>query len=243
MTSHSVNNCLIINLDTRSDLWEKLKLFRENWEKHKKIVERISGVSYKNQTNVLIQFIKNNRINLNGLVFRNNKDSFLGELGCFMGHYNCWKYIVDNKLNNCLILEDGIEVLREDFENLKIINTLDILFVNEEMKLGTNNKTLFGYGLQGYILTKTGAEKLLKKCYTLILPIDLQIRQLCNKSELNYSVIQKPYFKRDHNRVSSIEDTIMNDESNLNTKQNPNTIIQRILTNLLIKNINLDDYL
>ena len=243
MTTRNVNNCLILNMESRTDLWEKLSVFREKWQKHNKIVERIPGVSYKNESNVLIQFIKNNRINLNGLGFRNNKDSFIGELGCFMGHFNCWKHIVDNKLNNCLVLEDGIEVLREDFENLKITNTLDIFFVNEEMKLDTNNKNLTGYGLQGYILTKIGAEKLLQKCYTLFLPIDLQIRHLCNNNDLKYSVIKTPFFKRDHNRISSIEDKQMNDQLNLNTKQNPNTIVQRILTNLMNKNVNLDEYL
>lgn len=243
MTSHSVNNCLILNLDSRSDLWEKTSTFREKWTKHKKTVERISGISYKNQTNVLLQFINNNRINLNGMGFRNNKDSFLGELGCFMGHYNCWKYIVENKLNNCLVIEDGIEVLRDDFENLKITNSLDILFVNEEMKLDGNNKSLIGYGTQGYILTKTGAEKLLQKCYTLFLPIDLQIRQLCNSNDIKYSVIKTPYFKRDNNRTSSIDNKIINEETDLNSKQNSNSIIQRILTNLLIKGVNLDEYL
>jgi hypothetical protein len=39
------------------------------------------------------------------------------------------------------------------------------------------------------------------------------------------------------------DNKIINEETNLNTKQNPNTIIQRILTNLLNKNVNLDEYL
>jgi len=56
-----------------------------------------------------------------------------------MGHYNSWKYIVDNNLDNCVILEDGIEFLRNDFENIKINDELDILFINEEMKVQTND--------------------------------------------------------------------------------------------------------
>ena len=127
---NQVNNCLILNLDTRKDLWEKLESFREKWKKYNKTLERISGVNYKNKNNVLIELIKTNRLNLNGLGFRNEKESFFGELGCFMGHYNCWKYIVDNKLKNCLILEDGIEFLRDDFENMTMSNKLDILFLN-----------------------------------------------------------------------------------------------------------------
>jgi len=70
---------------------------------------------------------------LNGNGFRQSKQAFLGELGCYMGHYNCWKYIVENKLDTCLIIEDGIELLRNDFDNLIIQKNIDILFVNEEM--------------------------------------------------------------------------------------------------------------
>ena len=240
---NQVNNCLILNLDTRRDLWEKLESFREKWKKYNKTLERISGVNYKNKNNVLIELIKTNRLNLNGLGFRNEKESFLGELGCFMGHYNCWKYIVDNKLKNCLILEDGIEFLRDDFENMTMSNKLDILFLNEEMTLDFSGKSLVGYGTQGYILTQSGAEKLLKICYTLFLPIDLQIRHLCNINELKYNVVKGAFVKRDNNRASSIENKNINDQLNLNAKQNPDSIIDRIFKNLLTKNINLDDCL
>jgi GR25 family glycosyltransferase involved in LPS biosynthesis len=240
MTSQ-INNCLILNLDSRTDLWNKLENFRTNWTSKDKKVERISGVDYRNNSHILNEFIMTNRINLSGTGFRNKKESFIGELGCFMGHYNCWKYIVDNKLDNCLILEDGIEILRNDFENLTINNKLDILFVNEEMQIQQKPKTLIGYGLQGYIITLRGAIKLLEKCYTLIVPIDLQIRHLCNTNIMNYSVINKPFFKRDHNRASSIEGIQLNDQNNLNEKQNQDSIIQRIVKNLISKNINLDE--
>jgi GR25 family glycosyltransferase involved in LPS biosynthesis len=237
--SSSVNNCLILNLDSRKDLWEKLESFRTNWISKNKKVERISGVDYRNNSHILNQFIITNRINLSGTGFRNKKESFIGELGCYMGHYNCWKYIVDNNLDNCLIVEDGIELLRNDFENLTINNKLDILFVNEEMK--KDSKNLIGYGTQGYIVTLKGAIKLLEKCYTLIVPIDLQIRHLCNTNQLNYSVINKPFFKRDNNRTSSIESNTVSEHNDLNQKQSQDSIIQRIVKNLINKNINLDE--
>ena len=99
--------------------------------------------------------ISTNRLHLNSSGFRKTKEGFLGELGCYMGHYNSWKYIVDNNLDNCLILEDGIEFLRNDFENMKINDDLDIVFVNEEMKvqINDNKKQFIGYGLQGYIVS------------------------------------------------------------------------------------------
>lgn len=240
-----VNNCLILNLDTRPDLYLNLNNFITKMINNGKKVERISGVDYKNNSHILNKFILTNRINLSGSCFRNTKNSFIGELGCYMGHYNCWKYVIDNNLDNCLILEDGIEFLSDDFENLTMNNKLDILFINEEMKMMQNYnglKQLIGYGLQGYVVTKNGAEKLLEKCYTLSIPIDLQIRHLCNTNELNYSTLNKPLLKRKNDRISSIDGKLNND-NNLNAKQNTNTIIQRLLTNLIDKNINLDEFI
>ena len=98
--------------------------------------------------NVLNDFIITNRINLNATGLRNTKSEVLGELGCFMGHYTCWKYVVDNNLKNCLILEDGINIIRDDFQNMSIDNELDILFVNEEMNQRDSNNHFLGYGLQ-----------------------------------------------------------------------------------------------
>jgi GR25 family glycosyltransferase involved in LPS biosynthesis len=237
-----VNNCLIINLDSRPDLWNNLSDFRTMWINDNKKVERIPGVNFQNETNVLMNFIANNRINLNGRGFRKNKLSFLGELGCFMGHYNSWKYVIENDLDSCLILEDGIEFLRNDFTNLKINNNVNILFINEEMNNCDSNKNLLGYGLQGYIVTKKGANILLNKCYTLSLPIDLQIRSLCNSKDLIGSVISKPYLKRNNNRISSIDNNVSSMD-NPNDKQDANSILNRLIINLMKSGINLDDFI
>jgi GR25 family glycosyltransferase involved in LPS biosynthesis len=234
-----VQNCLIINLDHRVELWDKLTTFREDWVKKGKSIHRISGTNYSNRQNVLNEYIKNNRINLNGAGFRNNKTGFLGELGCYDSHYNCWKYIVDNELDSCLILEDGITILRNDYENIKINKNIDFLFVNEEMKMNSE-KQYIGYGLQGYIVTLKGARLLLEHCSTLLVPIDLQIRSICNENKIKASILAKPFVKRDNNRDSSIE-VINVAEPNLNSKQNNMPIIQRILIGLLEKNINVDD--
>ena len=237
-----VNNCLLINLDSRIDLWNKLQSFRDEWISQNKNYTRISGINYKDNTNTLNEFIKNNRINLNGAGFRNDKKSFLGELGCYMGHYESWKYIVENKLDNCLILEDGILFIRNDYQNLVMNKNLDLLFINEEMKINSENQFI-GYGLQGYIVSYKGAQKLMRLCFTLYAPIDLQIRDLCNKKELDASIISDPFVKRDNNRESSIDGLVVTDQNNLNDKQNYFSIIQRILSNLITKNINLDDYI
>ena len=38
-----ITNCLIINLDTRKDLWDNLENFRTTWIKENKKVQRIPG--------------------------------------------------------------------------------------------------------------------------------------------------------------------------------------------------------
>lgn len=237
-----ITNCLIINLDTRKDLWDNLENFRNKWTKENKIVQRIPGVVLQDGNNLLLQLVAANRININGQGFRKNKASFFGEIGCFMGHYNCWKYIVDNNLDSCLILEDGVEFLRDDFANLKINKNLHILFINEEMNKVDTNKNFVGYGLQGYVVTKKGAAVLLNKCKSMVIPIDLQIRHLCNTKELIASVLSTPYVKRNNTRISSIDNSVTNMD-NLNEKQDTNSILQRLLINLRKNNINLDDYL
>jgi GR25 family glycosyltransferase involved in LPS biosynthesis len=236
------NHCLVLNMDHRTDLWDKLKIFRDEWSSHGKSLKRISGTNYINKKNVLNDYIKTNRINLNGSGFRNTKTSFLGELGCYDGHYNCWKYIVENNIENCLIIEDGVTFLRNDYHNVTINKNLDIVFVNEEMKQNSEGHYV-GYGTQGYILSLKGAKQLLKLCYTLSAPIDLQIRHLCNTKELTASVLSSPFVKRNADRAPSIEGIVLNDQNDLNAKQNTFPIIQRILMNLLEKNVNIDDYI
>jgi len=232
-------------MESRKDLWESLCKFREIWITSGKNVTRIEGANYQNKSCVLNNFILENRINLNGSGFRNNKQSFIGEMGCYVSHYNCWKYVVDNNFDSCLILEDGIEIVGEKsaelLENLTIDENDDILFVNEEMKRDFQGNFI-GYGTQGYIVTKSGAQKLLELCYTLSMPIDLQIRNLCNLKKISAGVFSSSLVRRNNNRISSI-DNFQSNAEDLNEKQNPNTLIQRILMNLLEKKINIDDFI
>lgn len=235
-----VTNCLIINMDSRPELWDNLKTFRDEWTKSGRTVTRISGTDYRNKENILIQYIRDNRINLNGYGFRNNKNGFLGELGCFDSHYNCWKYVVNNKLESCLIIEDGVIFLRNDFNNLKISKNLDLLYINEEMKMNSS-KEFIGYGTQGYVVTLKGAEKLLKVCNSLTYPIDINLRNLCTSKEIIASVLSSPFVKRNNNRTSNIE--VLNEDPDMNSKQNHIPIIHRLIMKLFENKVNLDDFI
>ena len=244
-----VKNCLIINLDERPELWKNLEGFREQWIKLGKTCERLPAVSYKNTTRVLNDYIIKGKINILMGGFRNQKLAFLGELGCYMSHYNAWKKVVEKNLESCLIMEDGVRILRSDFNKLTMPPTLDILYVNAEMQKHPTFQ-VFGYGTQGYVVTYEGAKKLMKECEVLNMPIDLQILHLCKIGTLKATSLLEPYVIRDDNRTSSIDNSKLREakdrlekQTMLREKQNPDSLLQRIMTNLLKNNVNLDELL
>ena len=64
-SKYNINNCLIINLDNREDLWNDLEKFRRKWNIYGKICDKMPGVNFKTQTHVINDLLKSNRLNLN----------------------------------------------------------------------------------------------------------------------------------------------------------------------------------
>lgn len=118
----------------------------------------------------------------------------LGEIGCAMSHINLYEHIIANRVERCVILEDDI-YLHMHFKAIveTIVSTChsEIVFLHH----GKAKRWPFasslpgGYRLAkylapsraskrgvlstaGYILTLTGAEKLLAKAYPLRMPAD-----------------------------------------------------------------------
>ena len=101
-----------------------------------------------------------------------NKNDLIGEIGCFLSHIDCWETIVTNKMKHTLILEDGILFDKECFnETIHSSDSYNIIFANKEMI--KQKHTLTGYGLQAYIVSNNGPQKLLKNCPMMYMPIDL----------------------------------------------------------------------
>lgn len=116
-----------------------------------------------------------------------------GGIGCALSHRKCYQYIVDNKINRCLVLEDDC-YLDDDFnkklrdlEN-NIPADFDILFLGHHVAYTdydyknvfyfTPNKI---YGLFGYIITYKGASKLLEHVFPITKQIDTEIPYHFNK--------------------------------------------------------------
>ncbi|XP_018577272.1 glycosyltransferase 25 family member [Anoplophora glabripennis] len=102
----------------------------------------------------------------------------LGEIGCFMSHFNIWKEIVANGYENTLVLEDDIRF--EPFFRLKVAKLMeelrgmpewDLVYLGRK-RLQENDepwvegsdqlvKVGYSYWTLGYVLSSSGARKLL----------------------------------------------------------------------------------
>ncbi|CAI4229084.1 unnamed protein product [Auanema sp. JU1783] len=115
-----------------------------------------------------------------------------GEVGCFLSHYRIWKDVVDRGLKQVLVFEDdlrftlnGIEHIEEVLEDLeasklewdliyvgrkKQANDQQDLWVPEHRHLSTVG---YSYWTLGYLLSQSGAKKLLDgKPLDNLLPVD-----------------------------------------------------------------------
>ena len=106
----------------------------------------------------------------------------------------------------------------------------------------TSNNQFLGYGLQGYILTKKGAQILLNNITTLEVPIDLQMRSLCNTNIIKASCYHRYFCENNSQKVSSISKCVELSK-NPNDKQNMDSLSIRIFKNILSKNIPIQNFL
>ncbi|CAH8569161.1 unnamed protein product [Schistosoma turkestanicum] len=109
-----------------------------------------------------------------------NRSIKFGEIGCFLSHYNIWTEMINNGYNRILILEDDLRFAPAFVRNLKKVikeadeNVLnwDLLYIgrkrmskSEKRVPNTTSLTYpdYTYWTLGYILNKSGAEKLINQ--------------------------------------------------------------------------------
>lgn len=131
-----------------------------------------------------------------------------GTLGVFCSHVSCWQRIVDSDEDFGIVLEDDVELLNIDlFSQIQIPNNAEIIFCNDRSNYladseGNNTPKLFDFvpidpvlnyvakhrraiGGDGYILTKSGARKLISfiELDGMFTHVDLRILAYCLESE------------------------------------------------------------
>ncbi|TNN20348.1 Procollagen galactosyltransferase 1 isoform 2 [Schistosoma japonicum] len=109
-----------------------------------------------------------------------NRSLKLGEIGCFLSHYNIWNEMITNGYNRILILEDDLRFAPAFIRNLnKIIKEADENVINWDLlyigrkrmskseKRVPNTTSLaypdYTYWTLGYVLNRSGAIKLINQ--------------------------------------------------------------------------------
>lgn len=137
----------------------------------------------------------NNELTLKTKYTLNNPSSYddirsYGEIGCYLSHTKIWKEIVNNNYSNCIIFEDDV-IPKIDYETIikyidNIPSNYDIAYLGWWSRNNMNNNNKNSYwlysnydnvykenvlGLYSYIISNSGAKKLLSKAF----PIDVQL--------------------------------------------------------------------
>ena len=221
-----------IHLLDRVDLLEPLKPISDFFDKRFYFFPGI-----KVTDNDFNTYILNNIISPYFRNGKDNKNSLKNEFGCAMAHLNVWQKIIDEKIEYALILEDGIlfnkEIYNDTIEHIiQLIKKKDIVFINNTFRSEIINgrKFLNGYGLNGYFLSLSGAQKLLQKSIPLVYPIDIQVRDLCNDLFINYALISNIITRNIHVQHSINKDINQNhDEYDVNESQNKYNLLERVI--------------
>jgi len=170
--------CFVINLKERTDRWEKMMKGLVNF----KNIIRCNAVNVKNIDMNDLPVSLNTRyiINDNSRRCHHFQLHTKGAIGCSLSHIGCWKYIVDNNIEEAVIFEDDCYLKSEMFDHVKRCyeqfnkdifvfgytkiykkNMIDNCFSTAEAFVGSH----------AYIITNKGARKLLRNS----LPIELHI--------------------------------------------------------------------
>nr|XP_033507194.1 procollagen galactosyltransferase 2 [Epinephelus lanceolatus] len=124
-----------------------------------------------------------------------------GEIGCFLSHYNIWKQVVEQELQQVLVLEDDVRFeprfssrLVAVMENVQRVGLeWDLIYVGrkrlqvkepEHWVKGVSNLVYpdYSYWTLGYVLSLSGARKLLQaKPLNKMLPVDEFLPIMFNK--------------------------------------------------------------
>lgn len=133
-----------------------------------------------------------------------------GELGCYDSHMRLWKTVIDNGLDHALIMEDDAAItygpvlaerLHVAMEIVKKYNVAyDILFIGhgrnspkEEVAPGiVKVRTI--HGMIAYLLSKTGAEKLMQHAIPMKVPVDVLPIQLAKAGRLTVLAVYPSLF-------------------------------------------------
>jgi GR25 family glycosyltransferase involved in LPS biosynthesis len=196
-----IDKIFVINLKSRKDRLRNIKkvLTKLKLDNNVEIFEAVNGKELpKEEINKLLSITS-----LDTLFNKstNHKDiRTKGAIGCYLSHYKIWQKIIENNLNNVLILEDDINTII-DYEKIKqyidaIPEDYDIAMLSwfklwfdpleNKNKKNIINKYWYKYNsvnvysCGSYLISKSGAEKLIKNAFPICYQVDGYINIITN---------------------------------------------------------------
>ena len=181
----------IISLDKNKERQEYLKK-----EVYPKLKNYFKCAAFDAELDDANEILKENNIFLTDTFYDRCNE---GQLGCFLSHFQLWKYIIKSNLDMAIILEDDVKIYNNFnkiidivYENLPIKFDYVHLFIHPdkqniqylEGKDGDIIPAEDNFGTVAYIVSLRGAKRLVKLTELLKIqaPVDRQINfyiQLC----------------------------------------------------------------
>ena len=154
---------VVINLDRAP---ERLKRFSEHASKHMIKFERFSAIDKYN-----IELVNS---------LRKEYEMHLApqHSACALSHFKVIENFYESDNDYCVIFEDDAQITDGGFMDIpKLIRDTnvsdpDMIFINDRIGCDANRRIRGGCGLEGYILCKQGAKKILDIKYKVNYPID-----------------------------------------------------------------------
>lgn len=170
--------CLVINLENSKDRWQNILDISKNQDYELIRIDAVNGKEL-DMTNLDISIFKKSFYPKN-------------VIGCFLSHQKCWKYIIDNNIDEAIIFEDDIKInsniniineinkikpyIPNDMDilllacifcnNISLISILSIIFSGINLNAGDINEYIYKPmnfgGTSSYYITNKGAKKLYK---------------------------------------------------------------------------------
>jgi glycosyl transferase family 25 len=192
----------IISLDKNKERQEYLKK-----EVYPKLTNYFKCAAFDAELDDANEILKDNKIFLTDSFYDKCNE---GQLGCFLSHFQLWKYIIKSNLDMAIILEDDVKIysnfnkiIDTVYENLPVKFDYVHLFIHPdkqniqylEGKDGDIIPAEDNFGTVAYIISLRGAKRLVKLTELLKIqaPVDRQINFCIRHNFIKAFMIKKPF--------------------------------------------------
>ena len=192
----------IISLDKNKERQDYLKK-----EVYPKLTNYFKCAAFDAELDDANEILKDNKIFLTDTFYDKCSE---GQLGCFLSHFQLWKYIIKSNLDLAIILEDDVKIYNNFnkiidtvYENLPVKFDYVHLFIHPdkqniqylEGKDGDIIPAEDNFGTVAYIVSLRGAKRLVKLTELLKIqaPVDRQINFCIQHNFLKAFMIKKPF--------------------------------------------------